>query len=124
MFLSLTLVLLSKPKEDVMSEDFDVIDVDEAISDRETTVENEATHVDSIEADARTKLNAHDVRFGVSHGYYKDLLNILALAANNQLKYISDPSTLLTQKHDRSKGWRRRVQWDAAEAKAKRHLWS
>ncbi|OCK81128.1 hypothetical protein K432DRAFT_381623 [Lepidopterella palustris CBS 459.81] len=27
----------------------------------------------------------HDVKFGVSHGYWKDLLNIVALAANDQL---------------------------------------
>ena len=36
-----------------------------------------------------------DVRHGVSHGYWKDLLNILALAANDKLGPLHDPKDLL-----------------------------
>ncbi|KAK2612763.1 hypothetical protein QQS21_001214 [Conoideocrella luteorostrata] len=38
---------------------------------------------------------AFDVRYGVSHGYWKDLLNLLALAANNKLDVLSDPADVL-----------------------------
>lgn len=37
----------------------------------------------------------HDVRHGVAHGYWKDLLNILALAANGTLNPLTDPKELL-----------------------------
>ncbi|KAL2208436.1 hypothetical protein CC79DRAFT_1304723 [Sarocladium strictum] len=36
-----------------------------------------------------------DVKHGVAHGYWKDLLNILALAANGELTALSDPSGVL-----------------------------
>ena len=36
-----------------------------------------------------------DVRNGVAHGYWKDLLNILALAANGELRCEGDPSKVL-----------------------------
>lgn len=37
----------------------------------------------------------HDVQHGVSHGYWKDLLNILAIAANGKLTGKSNPSDVL-----------------------------
>jgi hypothetical protein len=36
-----------------------------------------------------------DVKHGVSHGYWKDMLNILALAANKKLDVLSDPKHVL-----------------------------
>ncbi|KAH8904693.1 hypothetical protein BR93DRAFT_916346 [Coniochaeta sp. PMI_546] len=36
-----------------------------------------------------------DVRHGVSHGYWKDLLNILALSANNDLNVLANPRDIL-----------------------------
>lgn len=36
-----------------------------------------------------------DVKHGVAHGYWKDLLNILALAANGELTVLSDPNKIL-----------------------------
>lgn len=36
-----------------------------------------------------------DVQYGVAHGYWKDLLNILALAANNKLDVLSNPRDVL-----------------------------
>lgn len=117
------LVILGRPKTDVISEEFDVIDAEEAALTNKTTAKDEETHLITDDNEAESRLKAHCVRFGVSHGYYKDLLNILVFAANDQLKVDGDPSSLLTQKQDRTKGWRKRVQWDAAEAKAKRHIW-
>jgi hypothetical protein len=38
---------------------------------------------------------AFDVKHGVSHGYWKDLLNLLALAVNDQLDVLSDPHKVL-----------------------------
>ncbi|KAK0805527.1 hypothetical protein LTR91_019148 [Friedmanniomyces endolithicus] len=40
-------------------------------------------------------LTEFDVRYGVAHGYWKDLLNILALAANGELKAGGDPRGVL-----------------------------
>ncbi|KAK7180175.1 hypothetical protein DPSP01_012800 [Paraphaeosphaeria sporulosa] len=117
------LVILSQPTKNITSEDFDMIDAEEAIPTNEMAINIEGAHVSADEAEAESLLKAHDVRFGVSHGYYKDLLNILVFASNDQLKFDGDPSALLTQKQDRARGWRKRVQWDAAEAKAKRKLW-
>ncbi|KAH7275048.1 hypothetical protein B0J15DRAFT_507005 [Fusarium solani] len=41
----------------------------------------------------------YDVKHGVAHGYWKDLLNILALAANNKLDGLSDPKSVLNSKN-------------------------
>lgn len=40
-------------------------------------------------------VDRYDVRYGVSHGYWKDLLNILALAAEKKLKVLEDPKDVL-----------------------------
>ncbi|TKA75535.1 hypothetical protein B0A55_03523 [Friedmanniomyces simplex] len=40
-------------------------------------------------------LSEFDVRYGLAHGYWKDLLNILALAANDELKVAGDPRSVL-----------------------------
>jgi hypothetical protein len=37
----------------------------------------------------------HDVMFGVSHGYWKDLLNLLALCVNGHLQPLADPKDIL-----------------------------
>lgn len=40
-------------------------------------------------------ISEFDIKFGVAHGYWKDLLNILALAANGELKVDGDPAKVL-----------------------------
>ncbi|KAM0463158.1 hypothetical protein ACHAPV_003285 [Trichoderma viride] len=40
-------------------------------------------------------VDRYDVRYGVSHGYWKDLLNILALAAEKKLKVLENPKDVL-----------------------------
>ncbi|KAK1241255.1 hypothetical protein MKX08_001229 [Trichoderma sp. CBMAI-0020] len=40
-------------------------------------------------------VDRYDVRYGVSHGYWKDLLNILALAAEKKLKVLENPKVVL-----------------------------
>lgn len=45
--------------------------------------------------DEDSALSEFDVKFGVAHGYWKDLLNILALAANDQLKVNGFPRSVL-----------------------------
>lgn len=44
-------------------------------------------------------LTKFDVKNGVSHGYWKDLLNILAIAANGKLNVLSDPAEVLTSEN-------------------------
>lgn len=78
-----------KTKDD--DEDFDMVEVED-------------TPVDPFKE--------HDVRFGVSHGYYKDLLNLVVFAANDQLKFDGDPDSLLTQKQEKKKR-----NWNQQESK-------
>jgi hypothetical protein len=59
----------------------------------------------------------HDVRYGVSHGYYKDVLNLLAFAANDILSPESDYKALLNQHPDKSTSGKRKREWDPAKAK-------
>jgi hypothetical protein len=40
-----------------------------------------------------------DVKNGVAHGYWKDLLNILAIAANDKLTVIDDPKEVLNSEN-------------------------
>ncbi|RYP06032.1 hypothetical protein DL764_003395 [Monosporascus ibericus] len=61
-----------------------------------------------------------DMRNGVSHGYWKDLLNILALSANELLTVFARPEDILNAAREREdKGWGPRP--DKEAAKAKRH---
>ncbi|KAK8016201.1 hypothetical protein PG993_014390 [Apiospora rasikravindrae] len=64
--------------------------------------------------------SAFDVKNGVSHGYWKDLLNILALSVNEQLTVMADPKDILNV--TREKGHPGRPKHiDVAAAKSKRH---
>ena len=60
-------------------------------------------------------ISEFDVKFGVSHGYWKDLLNILALAANDQLKVDGDPKSILNVPKPKEKPHKR----DCTEGKKK-----
>ncbi|KAF1933878.1 uncharacterized protein M421DRAFT_50728 [Didymella exigua CBS 183.55] len=60
-------------------------------------------------AAASTEANdAHDVRHGASHGYWKDLLNLVVFAAHDQLKVDGDFDSLLNQHPDTSKAGKRK----------------
>lgn len=73
--------------------------------------------VDAAEADEQDPAH-HDVRNGVSHGYWKDLLNILALAANGSLNPLTDPKELLNLDQ---RGKRDVSKVSPEDAKVKRH---
>jgi hypothetical protein len=75
---------------------------------------------DMIGAEEADPAKAHDVRYGLSHGYWKDLLNLVVFAANDQLKFDGDPASLLTQRPDNSKAGKRKRNWDQATAKVSR----
>jgi hypothetical protein len=70
-----------------------------------------------IDADEADENKAHDVTYGMSHGYWKDLLNLVVFAANDQLKVDGDPSSLLNQKRDESSAGKRKRIWDEQSAK-------
>lgn len=59
---------------------------------------------------------AHDVVNGVAHGYWKDLLNLLALAANDKLDVLACPRDVLNVTQESESGRR-----GAKEAKDMRH---
>jgi hypothetical protein len=67
---------------------------------------------------ANTTIN--DVKYGVAHGYWKDLANILLLAVNNQLKADSNIDSVLKVDTRNDKNRSSRV-WDAEKAKTARH---
>ncbi|CAG9980397.1 unnamed protein product [Clonostachys byssicola] len=53
-----------------------------------------------VEADKDpSRPETYDVKHGVAHGYWKDIINLLALAANNQLGAFSDPKIILNSKN-------------------------
>ncbi|KAH4110963.1 hypothetical protein HBH46_000370 [Parastagonospora nodorum] len=83
-----------------VDEDFDMIGVEEADPDK-----------------------AHDVRHGLSHGYWKDLLNLVVFAANDQLRVDGDPDALYIKKPDNSKVGKNKRNWDQATAKEARRTW-
>lgn len=55
-----------------------------------------------------------DVKNGVAHGYWKDLLNILALAANGKLNELADPRDVLNIEN---KGLKSKFEWNQEKAK-------
>jgi hypothetical protein len=72
---------------------------------------------DMVDADEADAGKAHDVNYGLSHGYWKDLLNLVVFAAHDQLKFDGDPSSLLNQKRDDSSAGKRKRVWDEKTAK-------
>ncbi|KAI0148853.1 hypothetical protein GGR57DRAFT_231109 [Xylariaceae sp. FL1272] len=56
-----------------------------------------------------------DVKNGVAHGYWKDLLNVLALAVNNKLDALADPKDILNTPKE-LKRQRGRLTQEAAKA--------
>lgn len=72
-------------EDDNVSSDFDMVD-----DKSEGEPENK-----KIETEEDAFLSGFDVKYGVAHGYWKDLLNMLTLAANDQLKVDGDPRSVL-----------------------------
>ena len=56
-----------------------------------------------VESDTSQSDDQHNVLHGVSHGYWKDLLNILVLAVNEKLDVLEDPISILNKKNDQDK---------------------
>ena len=77
---------------------------------------------DMMDVEEGDPTKAFDVRYGVSHGYWKDLLNLVVFAANDQLRFDGDPASLLTIKPDNSAEGKRKRTWDQQTAKEARHL--
>ena len=82
-------------------------------SGREGPVMVEARDLDDDAAAAHS-----DVRHGVAHGYWKDLLNILVLGVNNKLHPLQDPRVVLNVDERENKDVAR---VNKEEAKSKRH---
>lgn len=59
--------------------------------------EDDIVMVDMPAQDERAEF---DVKYGVSHGYWKDLLNLLALAVNEKLDTVSNPRDVLNVQND------------------------
>lgn len=75
-----------------------------------------------VKLDEESGLSEYDVKYGVAHGYWKDLLNILALAANDQLKVDGNPRSVLNVEKPNKKS--RKRDWTPGRKKAeilKRH---
>ncbi|KAF2482007.1 hypothetical protein BDY17DRAFT_252702 [Neohortaea acidophila] len=98
--------------------DVDVVDAEDADSDFEL-IENEDDDEKGEPVRKRAKVDdglaEFDIKYGVAHGYWKDLLNILALAANNELKVDGDPRKVLNVKANNNKNLR-----DWTEGKGRR----
>ncbi|KAH8692458.1 hypothetical protein GQ44DRAFT_765347 [Phaeosphaeriaceae sp. PMI808] len=76
---------------------------------------------DMVDVDEIDPIKAHNVRNGLSHGYWKGLLNLVAFAANEQLKFDVNPASLLNQHTEKSIEGKRKRNWDPVAAKKLRH---
>ncbi|KAL5114476.1 hypothetical protein ACEQ8H_007619 [Pleosporales sp. CAS-2024a] len=74
-------------------------------------------------AEEAAPANVHHGHYGRSHGYWKDLLNLVVFAASDQLTVNGDPGSILNKQPDGSKEGKRRRNWDAATAKEARRVW-
>ncbi|KAI7153149.1 hypothetical protein KC349_g8561 [Hortaea werneckii] len=97
---------MTENNDDDASNDFEMVD-------NKSEGEPENKKID-IEDDA--SLSEFDVKYGVAHGYWKDLLNMLALAANDQLKVDGDPRSVLNVMRPQSKPHQR--DWTEGKKKA------
>ncbi|EKJ74885.1 hypothetical protein FPSE_04921 [Fusarium pseudograminearum CS3096] len=52
-----------------------------------------------VEDENKDETTKFDIRNGVAHGYWKDLLNILALAVNKKLAVLEDPKDILNSEN-------------------------
>ncbi|KAL9060794.1 MAG: hypothetical protein Q9162_000498 [Coniocarpon cinnabarinum] len=83
--------------------------------------EFEMVDFDTTSLDQEGNTTRFDVENGVAHGYWKDLLNILALAANDALHIDIDPSVILNAHGGRKPRLKSRV-WDEQAASRRREL--
>ncbi|RMY62886.1 hypothetical protein D0865_00196 [Hortaea werneckii] len=93
-------------EDDNASSDFEMVD-----DKSEGEPENKKAEV---EDDA--SLTEFDIKYGVAHGYWKDLLNMLALAANDQLKVDGDLRSVLNVMRPQSQTHQR--DWTGGKKKA------
>ncbi|KAK3052901.1 hypothetical protein LTR09_005965 [Extremus antarcticus] len=100
-------------KEEVDS-DFEIVEGEEA-EDEKAKLEGEPA-AKKLKLDEDAQLAEFDVKYGVSHGYWKDLLNILALAANSELKVDGDPKSVLNVAKPAEKKYKR--DWTEGRKKA------
>ncbi|GAB1730816.1 hypothetical protein NU195Hw_g1749t1 [Hortaea werneckii] len=96
----------STEEDDEVSSDFEMVDDKSEGESKNKKIE--------IEDDA--SLSEFDVKYGVAHGYWKDLLNMLALAANDQLKVDGDPRSVLNVMRPQNKSHQR--DWTEGKKKA------
>jgi len=87
---------------EVSDEDFDIIDADEGAGEKAPPKKAQPVEDDN-------QLSEFDVKYGCAHGYWKDLLNILSLAANDELKVDGDPHKVFNiddrSSKKRTRGW-------------------
>ncbi|KAM3422107.1 hypothetical protein BST61_g2481 [Cercospora zeina] len=93
----------AQKKDEAVKIDEKDADSDFEMVDPASPVESKKRKLSELEsADAE-----FDVRYGVAHGYWKDLLNLLALAANDELNHAGNPSGILTTEKSKTKKFKR-----------------
>lgn len=106
--------------EEVQAEDAEMIEAKDADSDFELIDEKEELEGQpeskKLKLDEDAELTKFDVKYGVAHGYWKDLLNILALAANDELKADGSPRSVLNVEKPKEKVNKR--DWTEGKKKA------
>lgn len=94
--------------------------IQKKVEEKEGEDSDKAVFVEVAEVDENDPAH-YDVRNGVSHGYWKDLVNILALAVNGKLDPLADPKDVLNV-HQGKDDWISRL--TQKEAKEKRRATS
>ncbi|KAI5361162.1 Putative von Willebrand factor A-like domain superfamily [Septoria linicola] len=87
-------------KEEDYDSDFTMIDDDAEIIESKDSKKRKLSEMESDDAE-------FDVKFGVAHGYWKDLLNILVLAARDELRLGGTPRSILNTEKPKEKKYKR-----------------
>ena len=104
-------------KKEEADEDFEMVDESESV---DKTDESATFVLSAADAPLAANTTTNDVKYGVAHGYWKDLANMLLLAVNDELKPAAKVVSIL--KVDTRKDRRPALkEWDAEKAKTKRH---
>ncbi|KAH7563262.1 hypothetical protein BM1_00309 [Bipolaris maydis] len=88
---------------------------------KDTSIKKLEDDFEMVEVGESDPSKAYDVKHGLSHGYWKDLLNLVVFSANDQLKFDGDPSSLLNQVIDTKTNSKKIRNWDPKVAKETRH---
>ncbi|KAH7127015.1 hypothetical protein B0J11DRAFT_485955 [Dendryphion nanum] len=87
-------------------------------SDPAASIKDDSDDFEMMDTDDKPAKKPHVVPHGMSHGYWKDLLNLLVFAARDQLKHDGEFEPILNVREAKAANRKRYREWDCDRAKA------